>query len=477
MQQGGAVDTPRGERVDTSLHLRGLRIPAIMGAGMVLGVVSSLVALRVGETWRAGLGRAGGFGGFDALWFFGVILFLGAWAGVRLRRADRAARARQRERDAALEALHAEQALWHAIADASPDAMFAKDRHGYYTLFNGEAARITGFRLESGRRMCDADLFPQAQAESLRADDLAVMRDGRTITVEDRLDTVDGARVVLGTKGPLRDADGNIVGVYGVTRDVTERKRAQERLMLAAQAFESAELGMAICAAPGAELLDVNPALARMVGRSRSTLVGMELDALFLASSLPTLHAALARGDVDDHIDFEAALVSHNGHHVDVEVDIVANRDGLGRPHLRILHFIDITRRKSAEARLALYVKAFEQSGLAMAIADAASGTLLDVNPAFAHERGFHRDAMVGQSALALYPAAERERVAAMHRQADASGHVRFDTFHLRRDGTRFPVRVDLTVTQDLDGHPLVRIGHVVDLTPAPPVRMLLGVG
>ena len=468
------MDTPRGTRGETRSSPHGLRTPAIAVAGMALGVVSSLVALRIAETWRAGLGHAGVL---DALWVLAALLLLGSWTGVRLRRADRAARARQRERDAALEALHAEQALWHAIADASPDAMFAKDRQGYYTLFNREAARMTGFRLESGRRTCDADLFPQAQADALRGDDIAVMRDGRTITMEDRLDTVDGVRVMLGTKGPLRDADGNIVGVYGVARDVTEQKHAEERLMLAAQAFESAELGMAICAAPGAALLDVNPALARMAGRARSALVGMELDALFLASSLATVRAALARGDADDHIDFEAALAGHDGHHVDVQVDIVTNRDDLGRPHLRVLHFIDVTRRKAAEARLALCVKAFEQGGLAMAIADPATDILLDVNPAFARERGIPREAFIGRSILELHPADERDRVAAMVKQADVSGHVRFDTLHLRRDGTRFPVRVDLTVTQDLDGRPLARIGHVQDLTPAPPDWTRHGVG
>ena len=126
-----------------------------------------------------------------------------------------------------------------AIADASPDAIFAKDEAGRYLLFNNAAARVVGRTVEEVLGQDDRALFPAAQAEQLMADDRQILEGGNTFGGEQVLDTAEGERVFLTTKGPLRGADGRIFGTYGVSRDITERKRAmlllhssQERLRL-----------------------------------------------------------------------------------------------------------------------------------------------------------------------------------------------------------------------------------------------------
>ena len=73
----------------------------------------------------------------------------------------------------------------------------------------------------------------QAQAAALMATDQRIMAAGATEVVEERVGEEDGqARVWLSTKTPLRDAQGGVAGLVGVSLEITERKRIEDRLRL-----------------------------------------------------------------------------------------------------------------------------------------------------------------------------------------------------------------------------------------------------
>lgn len=117
-----------------------------------------------------------------------------------------------------------------AIAEASEDAIFAKDDQGRYLLFNSAAARYVGKPVEQVLGHDDRALFPPGQAEHLMAIDRRVRESGKAETTEEVLQTTDGERVFLGTKGLLRGADGSVFGTYGISRDITSRRRADDDL-------------------------------------------------------------------------------------------------------------------------------------------------------------------------------------------------------------------------------------------------------
>lgn len=133
-----------------------------------------------------------------------------------------AERRRQAER---MEAL----AVFEAIADSSPDMIFAKDMQGRFLLFNRGAERFTGASREQMLGRGDAVLFPPEVVARLRADDRRA-QDG-VIELEEVLPTPDGPREMTVTKGPLRNRAGELIGVFGVSRDVTELRK--ERALLA----------------------------------------------------------------------------------------------------------------------------------------------------------------------------------------------------------------------------------------------------
>lgn len=120
--------------------------------------------------------------------------------------------------------------LLSAIADNSADAIFAKDRKGRYLLFNPAAGRFTGKSETEVLGKDDGLLFPPAQATFIRANDQRVMDEDRQIAYEETLETAAGPRTFLAVKGPLHGADGKVIGMFGISRDISERASAEEQL-------------------------------------------------------------------------------------------------------------------------------------------------------------------------------------------------------------------------------------------------------
>ena len=117
--------------------------------------------------------------------------------------------------------------LLAAISDHSEDAIFAKDLDGRYILFNRAASGFVGKSAADILGRDDLALFPAEQAKMLMDIGRRVIASGRTETNEEALDTAQGPRIFLATKGPLRTPDGRVVGIFGISRDITERKRAE----------------------------------------------------------------------------------------------------------------------------------------------------------------------------------------------------------------------------------------------------------
>jgi diguanylate cyclase (GGDEF)-like protein/PAS domain S-box-containing protein len=172
--------------------------------------------------------------------------------------------------EAQLEKMQAKQLL-DSIVNSSPDAIFAKDRAGRYLLFNSETARIFGQNAEHALGCDDTVLFP-AQAAMIMENDRRVIAEDRINAYEESISTVDGQRTYLAIKGALRDGDGNIIGMFGISRDVTAQKQAEANLRIAATAFESQE-GMVITDADG-NILRVNTAFAAACGYAAEELIG-----------------------------------------------------------------------------------------------------------------------------------------------------------------------------------------------------------
>jgi len=109
--------------------------------------------------------------------------------------------------------------------DNTPDVIYFKDRKGELVLVNQAHAKALGMKPEDVIGKTDFDFFPKNRAERIATDDMYVIKTGKSmIDKVERATRSDGvASYVSTTKIPMRNERGNIVGLAGITRDITKR--------------------------------------------------------------------------------------------------------------------------------------------------------------------------------------------------------------------------------------------------------------
>jgi PAS domain S-box-containing protein len=129
------------------------------------------------------------------------------------------------------------EAKYRTLVENIPQKIFMKDRDYRWVSINENFARDLGLRTEEVVGKVDADLFPPELAAKYHADDVRIMETGRAEELEERY-IQEGVETWVNTiKTPVRDTGGEIVGVLGVFWEITERKRAEERLRQSERRF------------------------------------------------------------------------------------------------------------------------------------------------------------------------------------------------------------------------------------------------
>src|SRR6056297_1475043 len=115
-----------------------------------------------------------------------------------------------------------------ALANAVPMKVFRKDLQGRFTFGNQAFCDTVGLTQSELIGKTDFDLFPDTMAAKYRRDDLHVVETGETFqTVEEHLHSDGEPSFVEVRKDPLRDPQGQTIGVQGLFADITARRRAE----------------------------------------------------------------------------------------------------------------------------------------------------------------------------------------------------------------------------------------------------------
>ena len=142
------------------------------------------------------------------------------------------------QRKQAEDALRVSEERFRTIFETAEDSIFIKDSSLRYTMANPAMERLFGMHVSQIIGKTDSELFGEEAAEHIQDADTRVLN-GEILREEHTKPINEVATTFNVVKVPIRDADGNIIGLCGIARDVTDRKKAEtERELLIEQMEE-----------------------------------------------------------------------------------------------------------------------------------------------------------------------------------------------------------------------------------------------
>jgi len=304
------------------------------------------------------------------------------WHAAALNRLD--VRRSQTESD-----LERERTLLRTVIDTLPDAIWTKDADAKFVVSNRAHVAMVGAASEAEiAGKTGFDFHPPALARLYDEDDARVLRDGETVFNKEELvrNPSGQEQSTLVIKAPLRDHDGKISGLVGISRNIQDRKEAEQSLRASESLFHSAfddtSVAMVITGLDH-RFLQVNAAFARLFGYSAAEMLSMSTPDIThpddLAASY-TLRKELLAGK--SHFVQEKRYIHRDGHVIWAVTNVSLVRDAAHQPLLYVGQVQDITDRRQLEDR-------FRQSQKLEAVGRLAGGVAHDFNNLLTVINGF----------------------------------------------------------------------------------------
>src|SRR3989454_1903252 len=156
--------------------------------------------------------------------------------------------------------------ILQAVIEATPDAIFVKDLDGRYVLVNEAAARFIGKSPADIIGKHDLELYDEETARQFIEADRHVLATGQPQAFEGVATGEAGTQAYLVTKGVYRDKTGQILGLFGISHDITDLQRAHEALAHTREALFRSQKMQAVGQLTGGIAHDFNNILGAIIG-------------------------------------------------------------------------------------------------------------------------------------------------------------------------------------------------------------------
>jgi PAS domain S-box-containing protein len=373
------------------------------------------------------------------------------------------------------ETLAKSEYMLQTVLDNFPGVVFWKDTQSKYLGCNQSFASGAGLN-SPGEIVGKTDLeMPWAliEANNYRKDDINVMEQGKErLHIIETQHQSDGKLIWFDTsKFPLRDSMGQIIGVVGVSNDISTLRKAEQTLKESEvkfrQIFDLSPIGIVLTGLDK-KFLNCNQAFAKMLGYSTEEIVGLSVDEVtFSEDRLIGMSEmkALIEGEVET-IHIRKRCVRKDKQILWADLTISLIRDNENDPLYYLTNIQDITKHKEIEEERDLIIAIIEQSSDFIGTSDM-QGNLLYHNPAAKAILGMSADnSLLGMHikdicATRFFDLVLNEGFSTAIREGKWHSEIALKHFA----GHEIPVSVLLMVHKDKDGIPIYTSTVMRDIT------------
>jgi PAS domain S-box-containing protein len=303
----------------------------------------------------------------------------------------------------------ATKTLLASIVNSSDDAIDSKTLDGIITSWNPAAEHMYGYSADEilGRNI---SILSHPDRPEEMDEILAKIRNGGRV---EHYETVrvrkDGRTISISlTVSPILDDSGAIVGVSSISRDITERKRADEQLRAASQYARSlieASLDPLVTISPEGKITDVNEATIKVTGVTREKLIGADFSDYFTEpeKAREGYQQVFAQGFVTD---YPLTIRHDNGRQTDVLYNASVYKDAQGK----VLGVFAAARDVTAQKAASQYARSLIEASLDPLVTISPEGKITDVNEATIKVTGVTRERLIGTDFSDYFTEPEKAR-------------------------------------------------------------------
>jgi PAS domain S-box-containing protein len=348
------------------------------------------------------------------------------------------------------ESLYESEERFRQLAEHFEDVVWLTDQHIQKVLYiNPAYERVFRRTCESVYENLESTfdvIHPEDRAELERS--LERQRNGEHEQAELRIIWPDGSvRWILRRSFPIRNTEGEIHLIAGIAQDITERKRAQEERRESEERYRdlvenSREF---ICTHDlDGVILSANRAAVEVLGYDPKDFAGRKNFRELLVPEVRDQFADyLERIRRDGFASGLTLVQTQTGERRILEYHNSLRTEGVAAPIVRGMAH-DITERKRHEESLKLFRNLIDQSTDAIEVIDQATLRFIDCNESAHQSLGYSREEFLALTIFDIDPQIDRARLAQFDEEIKASGFATLESVHRRKDGTTFPVEVNV---------------------------------
>lgn len=362
-----------------------------------------------------------------------------------------------------------------AMMEHSDDYIYFKDRNH---VFTGASQTLVALTSPSEHwtdllGLTDYDVFPEALADAYYRLEKQLFSEQTNASheLQQTLDNDGNQGWVDNRKYPVKDKSGNVIGLFGIARDLTASKLLERALGRCEKRYQTifndAPLGIAVIDSLTGDIYDVNPSYEKTVGRSKEelkTINWMKIthpdDVQEDSDNMALMNSGKTKG-----FSMNKRYIQPDGTVVWINMTIapLCVEDSSKPFHLCMVE--NITARKKSETKFKLTEAVYQNTTQAITVTDA-DNVIIAVNPAFTDVTGYSPKEVVGKNPKILQsgrtPRVFYER---MWENINTEGHWQGEIWNKRKDGTEYAEWLTIDSIYDENGNVSQRVALFSDIT------------